>query len=237
MNGQSQTNVDPAEVEKFAAAASRWWDPEGEFGPLHKLNPVRMQYIIERVDLRGKRVLDVGCGGGLLSESLAAAGAHVTAIDVTAASLDVARLHGLESGITVDYRLITVEALALEQAASYDIITCMEMLEHVPDPLSILDACARLLKPGGRLFLSTINRNPKSWLMAIVGAEYILGLLPRGTHDYNKLIRPSELAAGIRRQGLQLDDVVGLQYNPARRQFKLTSNVDVNYLACSTKPV
>ncbi len=228
-------NVDQHEIAKFNDIASRWWDPEGEFKPLHEINPLRLDYIEQHAELAGKRVLDVGCGGGLLAEAMARAGAEVTGIDVAAASLEVARLHLLESGAKVDYRQTTVEQLADEQAAGYDVVTCMEMLEHVPDPASVVDACARLVKPGGTVFLSTINRNPKSYLFAVVGAEYILNMLPKGTHDYQKFIRPAELEAWARHAGLNMVDLTGIVYNPLTRRYSLGRDIDVNYMACAVR--
>lgn len=229
-------NVDRSETAKFDRLASRWWDPDGESRPLHDLNPVRLAYVAERISLRGARVLDVGCGGGLLSEALAAAGADVTAIDLAPGVLDVARLHLFESGLRVDYRQISAEALATQEPASFDAVTCMEMLEHVPDPGSVIDACARLLKPGGRWFGSTLNRTPQAFALGIVGAEYLLRLLPRGTHRYSQFIRPSEMAAALRAAGLELDDLRGLDYNPLTRRAHLVSSVAVNYLVCAVKP-
>lgn len=229
-------NVDRSETAKFDRLASRWWDPDGESRPLHDLNPVRMAYVAARTSLRGARVLDVGCGGGLLSEALAAAGAEVTAIDLAPGVLDVARLHLYETGVTVDYREISVEALAVEQPGRFDAITCMEMLEHVPDPGSVIDACARLLRPGGRWFASTLNRTPRAFALGIVGAEYLLRLLPRGTHHYRQFIRPSEMAAALRASGLELEDLNGLDYNPLTRRAKLVPSVAVNYLVCARKP-
>lgn len=231
----SHENVDRGETAKFDRLASRWWDPDGESRPLHDLNPVRLAYVAERVTLRGARVLDVGCGGGLLSEALARAGAEVTAIDLAPNVLDVARLHLYESGLHVDYREISVEALAQQSPASFDAITCMEMLEHVPDPGSVIDACAALLKPGGKLFVSTLNRTPAAFALAIVGAEYLARLLPKGTHEYAKFIRPSELSAAVREAGMGLNDVRGLGYNPLTRRAQLTASVAVNYLACAEK--
>ena len=215
--------------------ASRWWDPQGPQKALHALNPVRLDYVAARTPLRDARVLDVGCGGGLLSEALAAAGANVTAIDLAPDLLKVARLHGLESGVRVDYRLSAVEALAAEQPGGYDAITCMELLEHVPAPGSVLAACATLLRSGGRLFVSTLNRTPAAFALAIVGAEYIARLLPRGTHQYRDFIRPSELAASLRDCGLQLEDISGLAYEPWRNSARLARRTDVNYLACAVK--
>ncbi|WP_251978081.1 bifunctional 2-polyprenyl-6-hydroxyphenol methylase/3-demethylubiquinol 3-O-methyltransferase UbiG [Salinicola avicenniae] len=224
-------NVDHAEIAKFDALASRWWDREGEFKPLHDINPLRLGYIDGHVSLAGKRVIDVGCGGGILSEAMAQRGANVTGIDLGEAPLAVARLHQMESGVEVDYRHISVEALAEEAPASFDVVTCLEMLEHVPDPGSVIRACAKLVKPGGHLFFSTINRNPKAYAFAILGAEYVLGLLPRGTHEYRKFIRPSELSAWCREQGLRLQDQTGLTYNPVTRRYRLTaSDVSVNYM-------
>lgn len=229
-------NVDRSETAKFDRLASRWWDPDGESRPLHDLNPVRLAYVAGRVSLRGARVLDVGCGGGLLSEALAAAGAEVTAIDLAPGVLDVARLHLYESGLKVDYREISAEALAAQQPASFDAITCMEMLEHVPDPASIVEACARLLKPGGHWFASTLNRTPQAFALGIVGAEYLLRLLPRGTHHYRQFIKPSELAAALRASGLELDDLRGLEYNPLTRRARLVDSVAINYLVSARKP-
>ena len=233
----SSVNVDHAEVSKFEALASRWWDPNSEFKPLHEINPLRLNYIDAMVSLPGKRVLDVGCGGGILSESMAARGADVTGIDMGEAPLEVAKLHLLESGEKVDYRKIPVEELAAEQPASFDVITCMEMLEHVPDPSSIIQACANLVKPGGHVFFSTLNRNPKSYLFAIVGAEYILNLLPKGTHEYAKFIRPSELVQWAREATLKTHDMCGLVYNPFTKVYKLhPTDVDVNYMIATTRP-
>ena len=229
-------NVDSAETAKFDRLASRWWDKDGESRPLHDLNPARLGYVAERVRLNGARVLDVGCGGGILSEALAAAGAVVTGIDLAPRVLEVARLHLHESGLDVDYREIGVESLAAETHDTFDAITCMEMLEHVPDPGSVVGACASLLKPGGRLFLSTLNRTPRAFGVAIVGAEYLANLLPRGTHHYAQFIRPSELAAALRAAGLELEDVSGLAYNPLARRAWITRNTQVNYLACARKP-
>ena len=230
------TNVSAAETAKFDKLAATWWDTEGESRPLHDLNPVRLNYIAERVTLKSARVLDVGCGGGILSEALAAAGADVTGIDLASRVLDVARLHLHESNLQVDYREISVEALAAEMPAAFDAISCMEMLEHVPDPGSVIAACATLLKPGGRLFLSTLNRTPLAFGAAIVGAEYALNLLPRGTHHYAQFIRPSELAAALRAAGLELKDLSGLAYNPLTRRAWITPSTQVNYLACALKP-
>lgn len=229
-------NFRQSELDKFAALASRWWDPEGPQKPLHALNPVRLDYVAGRAPLRGAEVLDVGCGGGLLSEALAGEGASVTAIDLADELVKVARLHALESGVKIDYQVKAVEALAAERPASFDVVTCMEMLEHVPDPGAILQACATLLKPGGRLFVSTLNRTPAAFALAIVGAEYVAGLLPKGTHSYQDFIRPSELATWLREAGLQLEDVSGMAYAPWRNAARLSSRTDVNYLACALKP-
>ncbi|MEO6264549.1 MAG: bifunctional 2-polyprenyl-6-hydroxyphenol methylase/3-demethylubiquinol 3-O-methyltransferase UbiG [Luteimonas sp.] len=236
MNNVRDDNFSQAELDKFNELAHRWWDPEGPQKALHALNPPRLGYVAERVALRAASVLDVGCGGGLLSESLAREGAHVTAIDLAPDLLRIAKLHGLESGLEVDYRLSTVEALAAERHGGFDAITCMEMLEHVPDPASVLGACAALLKPGGRLFVSTLNRTPAAFALAIVGAEYIARLLPIGTHQYRDFIKPSELAAWLRATGLQLEDVSGLLYEPWRNAARISTRTDVNYLACALKP-
>ena len=223
-------NVDPAEVEKFSQLAHRWWDPNSEFRPLHEINPLRLRWIDERAALAGKRVLDVGCGGGILSESMAELGASVTGIDLSDKALKVAQLHLLESGRQVEYRRIAVEALAAEQPGAFDVVTCMEVLEHVPDPASTIAACAQLLKPGGHAFFATINRNPKAFLFAIVGAEYVLGLLPRGTHEYAKLIKPSELAGMCRHGGLSVRGMTGMTYNPLTKVYALGRDTDVNYI-------
>ena len=229
-------NFSQAELDKFDDLAQRWWDPRGPQKALHALNPARLGYVAERVQLRDAAVLDVGCGGGLLSEALAQAGAKVTAIDLAPNLLKVARLHGLESGIKVDYREMPVEALAEQAPASFDAITCMEMLEHVPEPASIIEACAKLLKPGGRLFLSTLNRTPAAFALAIVGAEYVARVLPKGTHQYRDFIKPSELAKWLREAGLELEDVSGLMYEPWRNSARVVSRTDINYLACARKP-
>ncbi len=223
-------NVDPAEVAKFDALASRWWDPDGEFRPLHEINPLRLDWIRQHVDLKGAEVVDIGCGGGILTESMAAAGASVTGIDMAEAPLAVARLHRHESGLEVDYRQATAEELAGEKADSFDIVTCLEMLEHVPDPSKVIQSCAELVKPGGHVFFSTINRNPKAFIFAIVGAEYVLKLLPAGTHEYEKFIRPSELEAWARNAGLSLRDSIGMHYNPITKEYSLGDGLDVNYL-------
>ncbi|ABC31063.1 ubiquinone biosynthesis O-methyltransferase [Hahella chejuensis KCTC 2396] len=230
-------NVDLSEVKKFEDLAHRWWDAESEFKPLHEINPLRLDFIDERAALPGKRVLDVGCGGGILSESMARRGAHVVGIDMGEAPLSVARLHGLESGVSVDYRRTTIEELAEAEAESFDVVTCMEMLEHVPDPASVIAACARVAKPGADLFFSTINRNPKSFLFAIVGAEYVLKMLPRGTHEWKKFIKPSELAAWLRSADLDLCEMRGMTYNPLLKEYKLGDDVDVNYLMHAVKPL
>jgi 2-polyprenyl-6-hydroxyphenyl methylase/3-demethylubiquinone-9 3-methyltransferase len=228
-------NASQAELDKFGALASRWWDPQGPQRPLHELNPARLGYVRDRLPLAGARVLDVGCGAGLLSEALAREGAVVTALDLAPELIDVAKLHLLESGLKVDYRLQSVEALAAEAPGAFDAITCMEMLEHVPDPAAVLRACATLLKPGGQLFVSTLNRTPAAFAVAIVGAEYVARLLPRGTHDYKQFIKPSELAAWLRAAGLQARDVSGLAYDPIRRKAWVGGPTAINYLACAVK--
>ena len=224
-------NADSAELAKFEASASGFWDRHGEFAPLHLLNPVRTQFIAQRTALAGRRVLDVGCGGGLLAETLARAGARVTAIDLAPAMIEVARLHAAESALAVDYRLIAAEEVAAAEPAAFDVVTCMEMLEHVPDPAAMTATLARALRPGGALFVSTINRNLKSFLLAIVGAEYLLGLIPRGTHEYERLIRPAELARWARAAGLTLETLAGIELNPFTGRVALSRNVAVNYLA------
>ncbi|MBJ3814366.1 bifunctional 2-polyprenyl-6-hydroxyphenol methylase/3-demethylubiquinol 3-O-methyltransferase UbiG [Shimwellia pseudoproteus] len=230
-NTQSPENVDHAEIAKFEAVASRWWDMEGEFKPLHRINPLRLGYITNRSNgLFGKKVLDVGCGGGILAESMAREGANVTGLDMGAEPLLVARLHALESGIQVDYIQQTVEQLACEHPGEYDVVTCMEMLEHVPDPASVVKACARLVKPGGHVFFSTINRNGKAWLMAVVGAEYIMNMVPKGTHDIKKFIKPAELLGWVDSTDLQERHITGLHYNPLTDHFRLGAGVDVNYM-------
>ena len=229
-------NVDDLEIRKFEALASRWWDPNSEFKPLHDINPLRVNYISQHINLADKRVLDIGCGGGILAEALAHHGATVTAIDKAEASLSVAKLHLLESQLDISYLDCTAEEFAEAQPAQFDVVTCLEMLEHVPDPSSVVAACQRLVKPGGLVFFSTINRNPKSYLFAIIGAEYLLNLLPRGTHDYAKLIKPSELATWSRQAHLTLRDQIGMGYNPLTKKYFLQNSLDVNYLACYEKP-
>ncbi|MBM3373326.1 MAG: bifunctional 2-polyprenyl-6-hydroxyphenol methylase/3-demethylubiquinol 3-O-methyltransferase UbiG [Betaproteobacteria bacterium] len=229
-------NADPAELDKFGELAHRWWDRNGEFRPLHEINPLRLDHIDRIASLNGKMVLDVGCGGGILAEAMAARGAQVTGIDLSEKPLKVAQLHLLESGLKVDYRGIAVEDLATERPASFDVVTCMEMLEHVPDPASVVKACAMLLKPGGHAFFATLNRNPKSYLFAIIGAEYVLRLLPRGTHDYARFIKPSELSADCRRAGLDTVNLIGMTYNPLTRVYALGPDTDVNYILAARKP-
>lgn len=228
-------NVDPAELQKFASLAHRWWDKNSEFKPLHEINPLRLAYIDQKSGLQGKRVLDVGCGGGILAESMAVRGAEVTGIDLGEKALKVAQLHSLESGIKVDYRLVSVEQLAAETPSSYDVVTCMEMLEHVPDPAAIIAACARLVKPDGHVFFSTINRNPKSYLFAVIGAEYVLNMLPKGTHEYEKFIKPSELSAWARQSGLSVSALKGMSYNPLTKRYWLGDDVSVNYIVHTIK--
>ncbi|GLR10727.1 bifunctional 3-demethylubiquinol 3-O-methyltransferase/2-polyprenyl-6-hydroxyphenol methylase [Mixta theicola] len=231
MSVSAPGNVDHDEIAKFEAVASRWWDLEGEFKPLHRINPLRLGYIAQHAGgLFGKKVLDVGCGGGILAESMAREGAQVTGLDMGAEPLEVARLHALESGVKVDYVLQTVEEHAEQHAGSYDVVTCMEMLEHVPDPRSVVQACARLVKPGGEVFFSTINRNAKAWLMAVIGAEYVLRMVPRGTHDVKKFIRPAELLHWVDETPLREKHIIGLHYNPLRDSFRLAPGVDVNYM-------
>lgn len=232
MNVENQTpNVDHQEIAKFEAIASRWWDLEGEFKPLHRINPLRLGYISQRAEgLFGKKVLDVGCGGGILAESMAREGADVTGLDMGAEPLQVARLHALESGVAVNYVQETVEAHAHAHPGLYDVVTCMEMLEHVPDPQSVVQACAKLVKPGGHVFFSTINRNAKAWMMAVIGAEYVLKMVPRGTHDIKKFIRPAELMHWVDSTSLREKHITGLHYNPLTDHFKLGPNVDVNYM-------
>lgn len=229
-------NADPVEVKKFNDLAHRWWDPESEFKPLHQINPLRLDWIDSTTPLAGKQVLDVGCGGGILSESMASRGASVTGIDLSDKALGVARLHLFESGLQVAYQASSAEAFAEQHPAAFDVVTCMEMLEHVPDPASAIAACARLVKPGGHLFFSTLNRNLKSYVFAVIGAEYLLQLLPKGTHDYAKFIRPSEMARHCRQAGLDVMTFIGLTYNPISRSYALGANTNVNYLAHARRP-
>ncbi|WP_310625164.1 bifunctional 2-polyprenyl-6-hydroxyphenol methylase/3-demethylubiquinol 3-O-methyltransferase UbiG [Limnohabitans sp.] len=230
------TNVAPSELAKFSDLAHRWWDPESEFRPLHQINPLRLDWINSIAPLQGKKVLDVGCGGGILTDAMARSGAHTLGIDLAAKSLKVAQLHALEAQtLNVQYREVAVEALATEQPASFDVVTCMEMLEHVPDPSSIVRACAQLAKPGGRVFFSTLNRNAKSFLFAIVGAEYVLNMLPRGTHEYAKFIRPSELARDCREADLEWQHTRGMEYNPLTRRYWLSADTSVNYLVATQR--
>ena len=229
-------NVDELEIRKFEALAARWWDTESEFKPLHEINPLRMSYISRKINPAGKKVLDIGCGGGILAEAMAHHGANVTAIDMADASLSVARLHQLESKLEIDYQKSSAEQFAETHSEEFDIVSCLEMLEHVPEPAKVIQACHDLVKPGGTVFFSTINRNPKSYLLAILGAEYVLNLLPRGTHDYARFIKPSELAAWSRDSKLDLQDQIGMAYNPLTRKYSLEANVDVNYIACYTRP-
>ena len=235
MNTTSSENVDPAELAKFQELASRWWDANSEFKPLHQINPLRLNWIADRVKLPGARVLDVGCGGGILAESMSHAGARVLGIDLAEAPLSVARLHAMETGASLEYRQISTEDCAQEMPQAFDCVTCLEMLEHVPDPASTVASCAALSKPGGRVFFSTISRNPKSWLFAIVGAEYVLRLLPRGTHDWQKFIKPSELSGYCRQAGLRVDEIIGLTYNPLTKHYKLENDVAVNYMIATTR--
>lgn len=228
-------NADQTEIEKFSALAHRWWDPTSEFKPLHAINPLRLDWIQKHTELAGKRVLDVGCGGGILTESMAKVGAQAKGIDLSEKALKVADLHSLETGIAVNYEYISAEDLAAKDAGQYDVVTCMEMLEHVPEPLSIIQACSRLVKPGGKVFFSTLNRNPKSYLLAIIGAEYILQILPKGTHDYKKFIKPSELNQYLREAGLEMNEMIGLSYNPITQVYSLGRDTDVNYLVACTK--
>lgn len=233
----SHQNIDRSEIAKFEALASRWWDKESEFKPLHDINPLRANWIDERSPVAEKKVLDVGCGGGILSESMAQRGAHVTGIDMGEAPLAVAQLHSLESGVEVSYQQSTAEDMAAQHAEEYDIVTCLEMLEHVPDPSSVIKACTDLVKPGGHVYFSTINRNPKAYIFAVLGAEYLLKLLPKGTHDYSKFIRPSELCNWVREAGLELQTMTGMTYNPFTKHYRLNDNdVDVNYMIYARKP-
>jgi 2-polyprenyl-6-hydroxyphenyl methylase/3-demethylubiquinone-9 3-methyltransferase len=228
-------NVDSSELAKFASRAAEWWDPHGAFRTLHDINALRLDFIAQRAPLAGRRVLDVGCGGGILAESMAARGANVVAIDMAPDNIEAARQHAAASGLTIDYRCVAVEDLAKDLAGEFDVVTCLEMLEHVPDPASIVAACAAALRPAGTAVFSTINRNLKSFAFAIVGAEYVLGLLPRGTHEYAKLIRPAELAAWCRNAGLEVESLTGLHHNPATRAYWLDGNVDVNYFLCAVR--
>jgi len=229
-------NADPIELQKFSDLAHRWWDPTSEFRPLHEINPLRLEWINALAPLVGKRVLDVGCGGGILAEAIEKKGAIVKGIDLSEKALKVAELHSLESGVQVNYELIAAEALAAREAGQYDVVTCMEMLEHVPDPSAIVQACATLVKPGGRLFFSTLNRNPKSYLFAIIGAEYMLRLLPRGTHDYAKFIKPAELSQFARNANIEVQALKGMTYNPLTKIYSLNHDTDVNYLMACSKP-
>ncbi len=230
------SNVDTREIDKFSALAHRWWDPNSEFAPLHRINPLRLGWINERIAIHGKRAIDIGCGGGILAEAMAAAGAHVKGIDLSEKALKVAQIHLLESRLNVDYELIAAEALAEREPSAFDVVTCMELLEHVPDPASTVTACATLARPGGSLFFSTLNRNLKAYLFAILGAEYVLKLLPKGTHDYSKFIRPSELSAMCRNAGLDVREIIGMTYNPITKGYSLGRDTDVNYLLRAEKP-
>jgi 2-polyprenyl-6-hydroxyphenyl methylase/3-demethylubiquinone-9 3-methyltransferase len=228
-------NADPAELEKFGRLAHRWWDPEGEFRPLHEINPLRLDWIAQHAALEGSRVLDVGCGGGILAEAMARRGAQVTGIDLSDKALRVAQLHLLESRLAIEYLSVSAEELAESRTASFDVVTCMELLEHVPQPAAMVAACARLVRPGGQVFFSTINRNPKSYLFAVLGAEYVLKLLPKGTHDYLRFIKPSELSRWSRTAGLRADELIGMTYNPLTRRYRLGRDCDVNYLLRTTR--
>ena len=237
MSQNTHLNIDPSEIEKFESLASRWWDRDSEFKPLHDINPLRVDFIDRHAQLAEKEVLDVGCGGGILAESMAHRGAKVTGIDMGAAPLKVAKLHGLESGVSINYKQITAEELAEQQPESFDLVTCMEMLEHVPDPSSVVAACAQIVRPGGKLVFSTLNRNPKSYMFAIIGAEKLLKLVPNGTHDFKKLIRPAELARWIRESDLEINQLCGMVYNPLTKTYRLDpEDVSVNYLIAATKP-
>ena len=237
MHDTAKPNVDETEIDKFSQLAHKWWDKDSEFKPLHDINPLRLDYIDRWGDIRGKTVLDVGCGGGILTEAMARHGAEATGIDMAKKSLKIAKLHALEGNVAnVHYRLVSVEDLAAEAPASFNVVTCMEMMEHVPDPASIVRACAKLAKPGGHVFFSTLNRNPKAFMQAIVGAEYLLRMLPRGTHDYHKFITPAELARMCRQAGLEWLDAKGLTYNPLSRQYRLSDSLDVNYMVACTVP-
>lgn len=230
-------NADPLELQKFSDLAHRWWDPTSEFRPLHEINPLRLEWINARAPLAGKTVVDIGCGGGILAESMAKKGAQVTGIDLSEKALKVADLHSLESGIPVRYELISAEELAAREPERFDIVTCMEMLEHLPDPAAIVRACATLVRPGGHVFFSTINRNPKAYLFAVIGAEYLLRMLPKGTHDYNKFITPAELAQFIRNANMDVNSLKGMGYNPLTKMYSLNQDTDVNYLVACTRPV
>ena len=230
-------NADPLELQKFSELAHRWWDPTSEFRPLHEINPLRLEWINARAPLAGKNVIDIGCGGGILSESMARKGATVTGIDLGEKALKVADLHSLESGVPVRYKLIAAEEMAAQEAGQYDVVTCMEMLEHVPDPAAIVRACAALVKPGGQVFFSTLNRNPKSYLFAVIGAEYILRMLPKGTHDYEKFLTPSELSQFIRSAGLEVQGFKGMGYNPLTKIYSLNDDTSVNYLVAARRPL
>ncbi|MFT5587895.1 MAG: 2-polyprenyl-6-hydroxyphenyl methylase/3-demethylubiquinone-9 3-methyltransferase [Bradyrhizobium sp.] len=230
-------NADPQELKKFSDLAHRWWDPTSEFRPLHQINPLRLEWINARIPLANKAVLDIGCGGGILAESMARKGAKVTGIDLSEKALKVADLHSLEAGIEMRYEMISAENMAEREPATFDVVTCMEMLEHVPDPEAIVRACATLVKPGGKVFFSTLNRNPKSYLFAIIGAEYVLGLLPKGTHDYSKFITPSELSRYARVANLNVDGLKGMTYNPFLKSYSLNGNTDVNYMVACTRPI
>jgi len=229
-------NVDPSELQKFSDLAHRWWDPDAEFRPLHEINPLRLEWINARAALAGKNVVDIGCGGGILAESMAKKGATVTGVDLSDKALKVADLHSLESGVQVRYEKIAAEDLAAREAGQFDVVTCMEMLEHVPDPGSIVQACATLVKPGGKVFFSTLNRNPKAYLFAVLGAEYLLRMLPKGTHDYAKFITPAELSQFARNAGLTVDSLKGMSYNPITRIYSLNQDISVNYLIACTRP-
>ena len=233
---KTAANVDPTEIRKFEALASRWWDPESEFKPLHQINPLRLNFINTGSPLAGRRVLDIGCGGGILCESMAECGAEVTGTDMGKAPLSVARLHAMERDLAIDYRQITAEELAAAEPGSFDVVTCMELLEHVPDPSSVINACMQLARPGGSVYFSTINRNPKSFLFAIIGAEYVLKMLPAGTHDYSKFIRPSELDIWCRDAGLEVVSIEGISYNPLTGMYRTSKDVDVNYMVHYLKP-
>jgi len=232
----TEHNVDPAEIQKFEELANRWWDKSGEFKALHEMNPIRLNFINSNSPLSGKKVLDVGCGGGILTESMARSGSTATGIDMGKSPLSIAKLHAMEEDLEIEYIQTTVEAHAAEQAARYDVVTCMELLEHVPDPASVINACAQLVKPGGYLYFSTVNRNAKSYLFAILGAEYIMKMLPKGTHDYSKFIRPSELDIWARQAGLELKGIEGISFNPLTNMFRSSRDVDINYMVCYQRP-